>query len=156
MFVALHHRTDGVVGTDWVDLEIDCSDEEGWWDHRILDGDVHQIWQAARELQSVLTARELEAAPRGRANEEYIVCPTCHGHGQIVHPALSVWTQSDRYEDPEGFEGMMRGDYDVPCPECEGLRVVTLSRMQAYAREQADHRTYLLESGVYPGSPDWF
>jgi DnaJ-class molecular chaperone len=52
------------------------------------------------------------------------LCPKCEGEGTTVHPALSVWTAEDRYEDPEGFEDMMAGRYDVTCTRCDGKRVV--------------------------------
>lgn len=48
------------------------------------------------------------------------ICSSCQGDGCQVHPALSVWTGSDRDEDPEGYEDMMGGAYDVACAECEG------------------------------------
>jgi hypothetical protein len=40
------------------------------------------------------------------------VCPECQGEGEVVHPALSVWTQDDILEDPESFEEMRRGTYN--------------------------------------------
>lgn len=51
---------------------------------------------------------------------KWAICGRCHGDGKIVHPALSVWTESDRREDPDGFETMMRGGYDIRCDECGG------------------------------------
>ena len=87
---------------------------------------------------------------------KYRVCPLCRGEGKTVHPAVSVWTGADIAEDPDGFEGMLAGDYDVPCPRCNGLRVVTKESERKYAEDRADHFTMLRESGIYPGSPDWF
>ena len=87
---------------------------------------------------------------------KFEVCPTCAGEGSTVHPGLSVWTESDRYDDPEGFEHMLAGRYDVTCPECNGLRVVDAARRAEYADERADHFTRLAESGIYPGSPDYY
>jgi hypothetical protein len=87
---------------------------------------------------------------------KYEVCGTCQGEGKIVHPALSVWNESDRYEDPESFENMMNGDYDQTCPECDGKRVTTKVQEKRYAEKQQDHRTFLMESGIYPGSPDFY
>ena len=88
--------------------------------------------------------------------QTFQVCDTCHGHGKVVHPSLSVWTQSDRDEDPEGFESMMEGDYDVPCPECKGLRVTSTTDHEDYLERERDRRTQLMESGIYPGSRDWY
>lgn len=86
---------------------------------------------------------------------KYEVCPRCEGEGTIVHPSLSVWTESDRDDDPEGFESMMRGAYDVACTECGGRRVVTAEDEADYAERQRDHRVMLAEQGIYPGSRDW-
>lgn len=87
---------------------------------------------------------------------KFEVCPTCEGEGSIVHRALSVWTQADADEDPDSFEAMLAGRYDVTCDECNGLRVVDAARRAAYADEREDHFTRLAESGIYPGSPDYF
>jgi DnaJ-class molecular chaperone len=86
---------------------------------------------------------------------KYEVCPRCEGEGTIVHPSLSVWTESDRAEDPESFDAMMHGAYDVQCTECHGRRVVTTQDHTDFLERQADHRVRLMESGIYPGSPDW-
>jgi hypothetical protein len=51
-------------------------------------------------------------------------CPECRGKRTIVHPDLSVWTQDDIAEDPESFEAMMQGRYDIRCPACKGEGVV--------------------------------
>lgn len=79
----------------------------------------------------------------------YQLCPRCEGRGTVVNPALSVWTEDDRALDPEGFEDMMEGRYDVGCPRCNGLRVVEVSR-EAEQRERErleDLRTMAAESG---------
>jgi hypothetical protein len=87
---------------------------------------------------------------------KYRVCPRCEGEGSVVNPVLSVWTESDRYDDPEGFESMLRGDYDVACPECGGKRVVTEQDEDDYREREQDRRTRDMESGIYPGHPDWY
>ena len=51
---------------------------------------------------------------------KYEVCLRCDGEGKMVNPALSVWTGSDIDDDPEGFDNMINGMYDVVCPECKG------------------------------------
>lgn len=91
-----------------------------------------------------------------RAADAFRVCDTCRGHGKIVNPVLSVWTESDRADDPEGFDEMLAGTYDVTCPECQGLRVVNRARRAEYRDEESDRRVRLYESGIYPGSPDWY
>lgn len=89
------------------------------------------------------------------ASPKYEVCPRCEGKGKIVHPALSVWTESDRSEDPDSFAQMLDGDYDVTCTECHGLRVVTEEDEAEYHERLSDTRTRLAESGIYPGHPDY-
>lgn len=84
---------------------------------------------------------EIENEDEPKARPVYEVCPECRGHGQTVHRALSVWTEEDRYADPDGFEDMMQGVYDVVCGTCRGERVIDVSEKaqekRAYDREDA-------------------
>jgi DnaJ-class molecular chaperone len=82
---------------------------------------------------------------------KYEICPTCEGEGTTVHAALSVWTESDRAEDPEGFETMMGGGYDVICPECSGTRVVSTKARADYRERLQDARTMAAENGDWEG-----
>jgi len=95
-------------------------------------------------------------APESAPEPEYELCPQCRGSGKMVHRALSVWTQEDRYADPDGFEDMMRGCYDVVCDRCNGLRVVTVESEREFSERRQDHFTMLREQGIYPGNPDYF
>ena len=56
----------------------------------------------------------------------YKVCPTCDGCGSHVNPSIDDQglTAEDFSEDPDFKEEYMCGIYDVPCYECQGLRVV--------------------------------
>jgi len=63
---------------------------------------------------------------------KYEVCPQCEGEGKIVNPAVSVWTRQDIDEDPENFENMRNGMFDVPCDLCHGQRVVTADDMDSF------------------------
>lgn len=64
----------------------------------------------------------------------YEVCDTCHGKGKHVNPSIDAggissddefWEDDWDYDGPEGGQSRyMRGDYDVPCYECKGVRVV--------------------------------
>lgn len=92
---------------------------------------------------------------RYRDGSKYRVCGTCKGEGKIVNPVVSVWTEDDRADDPEGFEAMLEGRYDVACPECGGKRVVTAGEHREYLEREQDRRIRQMESGIYPGSPDW-
>lgn len=87
---------------------------------------------------------------------KYRVCGTCQGEGKMVHRAASVWTSEDRAADPDAFEDMLEGRYDVPCDECHGKRVVSDADERDFAERRADHFTMLREQGIGPGSPDWF
>lgn len=81
---------------------------------------------------------------------EWELCPECRGEGKVVHPALSVWTEEDRYEDPEGFEDMMAGMYDQRCKRCDGRRVVEADNeeeQEDWEERLADARTRAMESG---------
>jgi len=52
------------------------------------------------------------------------ICTNCKGEGHHVHDALRVMTSSEWheacYDDDEFAEGYMRGNYDVPCEDCNG------------------------------------
>lgn len=87
---------------------------------------------------------------------KYRVCPQCEGEGKMVNRAVSVWSEDDRYDDPDGFEDMMNGVYDVTCDKCRGQRVVSAQDERDFAERRAMHFEMLREQGVYPGSPDWF
>lgn len=75
------------------------------------------------------------------------VCPVCHGEGQIVNPVLSVWTQSDREQDPDRFQAMMAGRYDQRCPCCNGFRVAKPPQIDEYMRKVEDEFVRRMESG---------
>lgn len=87
---------------------------------------------------------------------KYRVCGTCEGEGKMVHRAASVWTGEDRAADPDAFEDMLEGRYDVPCDECGGLRVTTEETRREFADRRNAHFEMLAEQGIGPGSPDWF
>jgi hypothetical protein len=94
------------------------------------------------------------------------ICGGCRGAGMRVHPALSVWTSDDRAEDPDGFEDMLEGRYDVSCDECGGsgkvkelvdthecdpddlCDVCTAARNAEWDRQ--DRKTMAMEQGHWP------
>ncbi len=80
-----------------------------------------------------------------------IVCPECYGEGKMVHPAVSMWTEDDRMEDPDGFDYMLSGGYDITCPCCKGVRVVedTPDFWEQREDDKQDRRTRLMEDGLY-------
>jgi hypothetical protein len=56
----------------------------------------------------------------------FAVCGTCDGKGSHVNPSIDAHgiTPDEFAEDPDFAESYFRGDYDQPCNECHGLRVV--------------------------------
>lgn len=87
------------------------------------------------------------------------VCPTCNGEGSHVNPSIDSQGLSadDFAEDPDFAEDYIRGTYDIPCKECNGLRVIATSKHpdfikamnQFWAEEAADRHTQMMESGGY-------
>lgn len=75
------------------------------------------------------------------------ICDRCDGDGKVVHPALSVWTSEDRYEDPDGFEDMMNGAYDRPCAKCGGSGKIREKDDEEYRQRLADARLCAMEDG---------
>lgn len=59
------------------------------------------------------------------------VCPRCNGKGVHDHPAFANGITAEEFRGPdwddESREGYMRGDYDVACSVCKGLRVVAVA-----------------------------
>ena len=57
---------------------------------------------------------------------KFEVCGMCEGKGSHVNRNIdgNGLTREDFEEDPDFEEAYFRGDYDVPCEECHGLRVV--------------------------------
>jgi len=49
-------------------------------------------------------------------------CHFCYGSGSTLAGGLSgaVFTAEDRYDDPDFFEDLARGVYNVPCKDCNG------------------------------------
>lgn len=87
---------------------------------------------------------------------KWALCPKCSGSGKHVHDALSVWTSERILEDPDGFEDMRRGAYDVTCTECRGLRVIDVSANASATRSQskADRRLAAMEDGNFEAMYD--
>ena len=59
---------------------------------------------------------------------KYEVCPRCRGKGSHDHSAFSNGITSSEWSewDSEEQESYLKGDYDVPCEECKGLRVILI------------------------------
>lgn len=57
---------------------------------------------------------------------KFEICETCGGKGSHVNPSIDCngLTSDDFYEDPDFAENYMHGNYDVPCYNCGGMRVV--------------------------------
>lgn len=61
---------------------------------------------------------------------KFEVCGTCLGHGRTANPSIdgNGITSSEWQDDwdPDERQAYLRGDYDITCPECKGLRVVNV------------------------------
>jgi hypothetical protein len=85
-----------------------------------------------------------------RVKIDICVCDQCGGTGTMVNPSIDAGGISahEFAEDPDFAEDYFSGRYDVPCSECNGLRVVgepqwDLSnplheRLRDYATDMAD------------------
>jgi RecJ-like exonuclease len=71
----------------------------------------------------------------------YEVCGTCEGQGSHVNPAIDAHGISieEFAEDPDFMEAYLRGDYDIPCNECHGRRVVPVVDPNRATEEQKRH-----------------
>lgn len=67
----------------------------------------------------------------------FVVCDRCNGTGVHDNQAFSNGISSEDFnEDPDFREQYMRGDYDVPCTECDGNRVVSAPDRERLNAEQ--------------------
>lgn len=55
------------------------------------------------------------------------LCPQCEGDGTMVNPAIdgNGLSAEDFDQDPDFRESYMRGDYDVKCDCCDGLKYIS-------------------------------
>lgn len=70
----------------------------------------------------------------------YVVCPACEGKGTHDHPAFCNGITSDEWNgqdwDEDSRAAYLGGEYDVPCHECKGLRVVLMPDHDRLTPEQ--------------------
>ena len=79
-------------------------------------------------LEDELSPSELAALDDGLpVSSRFVVCDMCHGHGNVVNPSIDCGgiSDDDFREDPDFEEAYFSGAYNIPCPECDGKRVVT-------------------------------
>jgi len=69
---------------------------------------------------------------------KFVVCRRCEGRGSHVNPAIDGQGISpDEFrDDPDFEEAYFRGDYDVPCYDCQGLRVTRAPDWAKLSEEQ--------------------
>jgi hypothetical protein len=74
----------------------------------------------------VFTEPEDEEGYLAEIPAKYEVCGTCEGKGSHVNPSIDGHgiSPEEFAEDPDFAESYRRGDYDQPCNECHGARVV--------------------------------
>lgn len=63
-----------------------------------------------------------------RVRCHYEVCNVCDGRGSHVNPSIDSHGLSadDFAEDPDFADNYWRGNYDVPCYQCGGSRVIPI------------------------------
>ena len=68
----------------------------------------------------------------------YEVCSRCRGEGKHVNPSIDGHgiSPEEFAEDPDFEEAYFRGDYDVTCGECKGMRVVLVEDPDLFNAEQ--------------------
>ncbi len=68
-----------------------------------------------------------------------IVCDACNGEGTELRGGLKGLCISDEaLEDPDFCRSYFGGDYDVPCSECKGLRVLDVVDDERLSVKMAD------------------
>lgn len=83
---------------------------------------------------------------------KFIVCPCCDGDGSRVNPAVDAVSIDDLDCDPDFKESYYRGDYDIPCSECNGEKVilevnrVALSLKMLERLDRAENSKYQAEA----------
>lgn len=86
---------------------------------------------------------------------KFVVCDRCEGRGKHVNPSIDGnGISAEQFaEDPDFKESYLRGDYDVPCERCHGLRVVAVLNeercsaqiLKAYYKQQEAKARYQAE-----------
>ena len=69
---------------------------------------------------------------------KFEMCQRCEGRGSHVNPAIDGHgiSPEEFRDDPDFEEAYFRGDYDVPCHECKGLRVVMIPDRAKLTKEE--------------------
>jgi hypothetical protein len=89
---------------------------------------------------------------------EFGVCDTCGGKGKHVNPSIDSGgiCQDDEFweddcDEDTGESRYFRGDYDVPCYECDGRRVspFVIVETPETADALAEYQDYLREEAAY-------
>ena len=72
------------------------------------------------------------------------VCPRCRGNGTITNPSIGAITGEEWERDwsEQEREWYMEGVYNVPCPTCDGQRVIVVPDEEHLTE---DDRAYLAE-----------
>lgn len=88
-------------------------------DHREVD---HQWYEQFNERTMTVVVKN---GHEWVVPVKYEVCDTCGGKGKHVNPSIDAHgiSTEEFAEDPDFADAYWRGEYDVPCNECHGLRV---------------------------------
>ena len=101
--------------------------DERWWEriegnYAVIDESFHWALEEAGIAPHSSDQYETIYAVRF----QMAICPVCGGRGKYVNPSIDAHglTSEDFDEDPDFAESYFRGDYDVRCALCQGVRVV--------------------------------
>ena len=125
-------------------------------------------WGSLDERRMVATVIGEDGETEVEIPVVFEMCSTCGGKGTHVNPSIDAhgisedeWDQEWSSDEQEMY---LTGGYDVECGECAGRRVVPVpapaltdeqrtALSAALGRQDerlADHRTFLMESGLMP------
>lgn len=78
---------------------------------------------------------------------KFAVCHYCGGEGTTLAEGLKgeALTPEDFERDPDFTRAYVNGDYDVTCPDCLGLRVISVVDLEALSDSQ---RQQLAEADI--------
>jgi hypothetical protein len=96
---------------------------------------------------------------------KFVVCDRCEGRGKHVNPNIDGnGISAEQFaEDPDFKESYFRGDYDVQCERCNGLRVVPVvdearckpKLLKAYKKQQQEEAQYQAECRMERRAEAW-
>ena len=125
----------------------DYEDRNYYSDHRVRAGSSAKWYKSLDQKRMIA---EVDSTDED-GNEELIevpftweVCPTCQGKGKHTNPSIdaSGISSEEFHDDPDFEESYLRGDYDVNCYNCGGIRVVAVTNDEVVLEAEREQREY--------------